>query len=251
MILPLGTCCDDDDGVDALHAVSDTTTRDNPTAIVHLRMSIASHQMVLTLDIPTRVGCLDCLFGQAPSRRTGAQRFISSCQTGPVERSDGTQSPCDGTVGVDATWLDRIALLALLRRTYSKRKAGSILDLRGVDLSTADIRVPLRNIDFRCANLRMATTRSHILHCDLRWADLRGAMLREATFSAVDLRHADLRDTDLRHANFGRASVSGGFKGCNLLGAQLVGADLRGSTWSIETIWPEGFDPDVAGAVQV
>jgi hypothetical protein len=81
----LGTCCDDDDGVDALHAVSDTTTRDNPTAIVHLRMSIASHQMVLTLDIPTRVGCLDCLFGQAPSRRTGIGAVFSKC----ADRSGG------------------------------------------------------------------------------------------------------------------------------------------------------------------
>ena len=71
----------------------------------------------------------------------------------------------------------------------------------------------------------------------LKGADLRGA----------DLRFANLRDADLSYANLGGANLSGAI----LPGAKLESADLRGARYSLNTTWPDGFDPQAAGAVLV
>jgi len=65
---------------------------------------------------------------------------------------------------------------------------------------------------------------------DLRWANLRGC----------DLAGADLTGADLSWAEF---------VGVILTGANLSGVILTGATYSVTTVWPEGFDPDAAGAV--
>ncbi|HGK6319069.1 TPA: pentapeptide repeat-containing protein [Salmonella enterica subsp. enterica serovar Enteritidis] len=79
----------------------------------------------------------------------------------------------------------------------SMRESGSSADLRGANLSAAD----LRDANLYGANLYGA---------NLSAADLRDANLRGANLSAADLRDANLR-------------------GANLRGANLCGADLRGA----------------------
>ena len=37
----------------------------------------------------------------------------------------------------------------------------------------------------------------------------------------------------------------------SLQGANFEGASLRGASYDAKTRWPEGFDPDAAGAVRV
>lgn len=104
--------------------------------------------------------------------------------------------------------------------------AGAFLsgaDLFAADLATAD----LRGADLGSAHLGSADlsgadlSRANLFGTDLGWAELRGANLRGA-----DLRRADLR------------------------GARLSGADLTEAVYDDETLWPEGFDPALAGAIR-
>src|SRR5438067_5109615 len=123
-------------------------------------------------------------------------------------------------------------------------------DYRGADLASADLSGQwFKRYVFACANLRLATLkRVHLLWADLRWADLRGATLRDGRISASDLRHADLRGADLRGVTLGVAQGNAGWRGCNLTDAKLDDADLRGVRYRPETIWPDGFIPEEAGA---
>lgn len=97
-------------------------------------------------------------------------------------------------------------------------------DLRGALLSGADL------FD---ANLAGA---------DLRGADLGGALLSEANLRGADLSGANLVDADLSEANLCAADLSG---------ADLFGADLSGARYDSLTVWPDGVDPEAAGAVRV
>ncbi len=123
-------------------------------------------------------------------------------------------------------------------------------DYRGADLASADLTGQwFKRYVFVCANLRLATLRRvHLSWSDLRWVDLRGATLRDAAISASDLRHADLSGADLRNIRFDVAQGNAGWRGCNLRYAKLDEADLRGVRYRTETIWPDGFVPEEAGA---
>ena len=79
-------------------------------------------------------------------------------------------------------------------------------------------RADLRGMDFRNANLSYAS---------LAWTNLCGTDLREA-----DLRGADLRGSDMSTAD-------------------VVGAILYESRYNNATRWPDGFEPQEAGAVLV
>ena len=63
-------------------------------------------------------------------------------------------------------------------------------------------------------------------------AYLQGAELRGAFLGGADLFNADLAGADLRETN-------------------LIGADFSGVRYDGRTVWPEGFDPQAAGAVRV
>ena len=96
--------------------------------------------------------------------------------------------------------------------------------LEGADLRELD----LRNTSLQGLNLTGADlSRADLSGADLRWAYLRWADLNGANLSEADLYMADLRGADLRYAN------------------------LHGATYTANTKWPEGFDPEAAGAVLV
>jgi hypothetical protein len=46
----------------------------------------------------------------------------------------------------------------------------------------------------------------------------------------------------------GHAQDHDGHRGCNLERAQLEDAKLVGVRYTADTVWPEGFSPDDAGA---
>ncbi len=68
---------------------------------------------------------------------------------------------------------------------------------------------------------------------------------------------ADLSGLDLSSANLSEANLSGAslhwadLRGANLRWADLTGADLSDAKNNADTTWPEGFDPEAAGAVLV
>ena len=114
--------------------------------------------------------------------------------------------------------------------------------LRGAELSGAY----LSGVDLFAANLVAA---------DLRGADLGGANLSTADLSGADLSGANLFGADLSDAELGGADLSG----ANLRGAEMGGADLKGANlreadlnevrYDDYTVWPEGFDPGLVGAI--
>ncbi len=87
-------------------------------------------------------------------------------------------------------------------------------------------------------------------------ADLTNALLQDQDLSGAKPRFALLMDANLEGANLRDANLEGTLLyGANLRGADLRGADLGGRTdlkgaeADEYTIWPEGFDPVVAGAI--
>jgi uncharacterized protein YjbI with pentapeptide repeats len=127
------------------------------------------------------------------------------------------------------------ALLRFLYEADLLHKDKIVIDLRGADLSE----VGLSETDLSGANLRGA----HLSETNLGWANLFGA----------NLIFADLFRANLSEANLSKA----GLRGTDLSEADLTGADLTGAKYTKnsegirDTIWPEGFDPDAAGAIRV
>ena len=77
-----------------------------------------------------------------------------------------------------------------------------------------------------------------------RRANLEAAILADADLARSDLAGAVLRDADLRGADLTEANL----READLRGAKLEGANLTGALYNQGTRWPEGFDPEAAGA---
>lgn len=83
-------------------------------------------------------------------------------------------------------------------------------------------------------------------------ADLRMANLGEADLGGANLTKANLTEANLVRAYLrGARLVKASLGGANLRGAKLTGAVLQGATYDKQTLWPEGFDPDGAGAILI
>ncbi len=82
-------------------------------------------------------------------------------------------------------------------------------------------------------------------------ADLTNALLQDQDLSGAKPRFALLMDANLEGANLRDANLEGTLLyGANLRGADLGGrTDLKGAEADEYTIWPEGFDPVVAGVI--
>lgn len=77
-------------------------------------------------------------------------------------------------------------------------------------------------------------TASNLSGANLSNVKAKGVVFYDAVLSNTDLNGADLQGADLRWAD--------------LTGANLQNANLQGSIYDFNTVWPEGFDPDEAGA---
>ncbi|HRX00363.1 MAG TPA: pentapeptide repeat-containing protein [Cyclobacteriaceae bacterium] len=149
----------------------------------------------------------------------------------------------DGSLeGVDLTGANlRKAMLSGAVLTWADLTA---VDLVDADLSDADLyETHLRGTRLHKANLMSANLSGAILwntyleEADLTGADMRAAKFFEAFIDKVNLTFADLRgavlcDIDLTQVN-------------------LRDVNLKGTGYVNDTIWPEGFDPKAAGAIEV
>ncbi len=151
----------------------------------------------------------------------------------------------------------RAQTLTVLRRLDRERKGVVIGFLSEAELITPGI-IDLAEADLIGANLSRADlSRAKLREAKLREADLSGAWLWEANLSGADLSWANLEGAypekaDLSRANLSRANLSRAkLEGANLTGANLEGANLEKATYNSETKWPDDFDPDAAGAINV
>lgn len=78
-------------------------------------------------------------------------------------------------------------------------------------------------------------------------AGLRGAKLAQAILKEADLTNADLTDAALPGADLQSAKLQGAI----LTGADLTNANLKNALYDDRTHWPEGYDPQKAGALRV
>jgi uncharacterized protein YjbI with pentapeptide repeats len=146
-------------------------------------------------------------------------------------------------------------------------------DLIGASLSRASLsRASLIGASLIGANLIGANLIGADLSRDaiLSEANLSDANLSRANLNEVDLSRANLSRANLSRANLSRANLSGAdlsgadLSGANLSGADLSGADLSGAkfferhgdlsfraTYTSRTVWPDGFQPDAHGAMDV
>lgn len=83
---------------------------------------------------------------------------------------------------------------------------------------------------------------ANLAGADLTWAQLIGTELIWAELTGAELTGADLTNADLTNANLSAADLNG---------AVVLGTKLVDAKYTVETRWPDGFDPIAAGAVLV
>ena len=122
------------------------------------------------------------------------------------------------------------------------------IDLRGMNLSeTSFYNSYLHSARLQHANLKGANLEGANLNfAKLESANLQGAILREARLIGADLRDANLEEADLSGTELKETD----FRGANLNNAIFIGAKYsKGQKYGRrDTKWPDGFDPDAAGA---
>lgn len=134
--------------------------------------------------------------------------------------------------------------------TAAAFRAGLVADKELPDLEMRDSN--LRNITLGYRNLRGA----NFSKSDLSGARLQGCDLRAAVFTETKLSNAVFYESDLRGANLRAATLAGAdfhearLEGADFRDTTIENVDLR-ATYDRSTQWPEGFDPDEAGAVRV
>jgi uncharacterized protein YjbI with pentapeptide repeats len=184
-----------------------------------------------------------CVCGQyVPIRRVGNRALL-----GPLETADpeGMNLKNANLVGVPLDGPDLAG--ANLRRADL---AGA--NLRGSNLRGANLReaylplaalilADLTGAKLYKANLREANLRqANLAAAYLREADLFNSNLFDSILAGANLRRAKLQEANLREANL---------RGANLTKATLHNAAFTGAKADGDTIWPEGFDPVVAGVI--
>lgn len=127
------------------------------------------------------------------------------------------------------------------------------------------LRAKLQGCDFTEANLSQASLyearasgailfRTNLQGAELLRTDLSRAGMVEANFKEASLLGARLGRADIRFANLEGARVEGcdlsevNLAGADLSGTVLTGTNLQGAVYNDETVWPQAFEPEAAGA---
>lgn len=157
---------------------------------------------------------------------------------------------------------------ATLTGAHLERSLLTGANLEGADLFKAQLSAAdLEGASLRGAGLLLANLNDTVLWganlegARLYGANLEGAALKAANLKDAGLTGANLKDTGLHGAVLTGADLTGanlegaGLEGANLEGANLQGANLRGAVllnalYDEATIWPNGFDVAVQGAVR-
>jgi uncharacterized protein YjbI with pentapeptide repeats len=139
-------------------------------------------------------------------------------------------------------------------RDFSDSDFG-VLSLHGSCLSYANFRrSKLKQIDWSAADLRgIDLSEANLSRSDLQAADLRGAainhvMMFMATLDGANLQGADLSASSLDLTTLARANLQGAnLCGTYLRGIDLSAADLTGAYFDDKTQFDPDFDPIAAG----
>lgn len=130
-----------------------------------------------------------------------------------------------------------------IRAGFIQAKILNGLSMRETDLSDAELNYrELRGADFEASKL----SNCRFQGSDLRAASFARSNLTNAGFYLADLRGANFKEANATRVDFRQARL----EGADLSGASLDGANLK-VTYDGATKWPEGFDPEAAGAVLV
>ncbi len=126
-------------------------------------------------------------------------------------------------------------------------------NLRFANLQSANFQsADLRSADLRFADLHFADLRgAQLLSAKLQGAKLPGANLQGVQLPSAQLPSANLQSANLQAANLQSANLHGAnLQSANLQSANLQSANLQVATYDSNTRWPDGFDPQAAGAKQ-
>jgi len=105
--------------------------------------------------------------------------------------------------------------------------------------------IDLRSVSFSDTNLKNANfSHARIRDLILGYSDVENANFREATFVISELGRQNLKNADFTKAKILKSNL----RGADFSAAILDGVSLAGSEYDCETKWPDGFDPDKAGA---
>lgn len=127
------------------------------------------------------------------------------------------------------------------------------VDLSGADLSMSNV----SSAGFRGANLSGVNMCGAILFGTKTGLDRHdskreyGSYLREVNLTGANLKDAVLGRAGLVGAHPPHSGRNVNLCGANLAGACLVGAEVCGALYDETTIWPEGFSPELAGALLI
>jgi hypothetical protein len=115
-------------------------------------------------------------------------------------------------------------------------------DLHGLDLSHVD----LSNASLSSADLRQSDlTASDLSGALLTFVDFRGAILKDANLQGANLVQAKFEDADLENADLSEARLHAAI----IDGVDLSTVTLESALYNQLTTWPDGFDPEAAGAI--
>lgn len=90
---------------------------------------------------------------------------------------------------------------------------------------------------------------SNISGSDIRFSDFTASNLSGANLSNVKAKGVVFYDAVLSNADLSGADLQGvDLRWTDLKGANLKNANLQGSIYDFNTVWPDGFDPEQAGA---
>jgi hypothetical protein len=154
----------------------------------------------------------------------------------------------------EAQSIARSRTLTILSGLDDGRRKASILrflyEAKLIDIGQepGETGINLDNADLRGANLWGADLEgANLERTNLEGANLGGANLGRTNLGGANLEKANLWWADLGGADLGRTNL----EGANLRGVDLSRANLSGATYKADTKWPDGFNPEQAGAVPI
>jgi len=110
---------------------------------------------------------------------------------------------------------------------------------------------------FQEANLKEAYVQgaylrgANLMHANFERANLSSANLQGAYLFGANLQGANLSSAKLEKAHLFYANLQGAnLTGANLLEAKIEWVSWQGAKYSQKTTWPDGFDPQKAGAIK-
>lgn len=122
-------------------------------------------------------------------------------------------------------------------------------DVSGADFTGAN----LRNASFNYSVLNRAVMHgAALMSATLVCVQIKGADLSEAIAIGADFTGEDLSSSGLKNADvFGASFVRANLCDVNFEVKRIEGACFSGAIYDEWTVWPEGFDPVVFGAIKV